>query len=102
MDSVGKWSGLLCTQYTNLNTSALATESGGNLDAIATNTTKGNLTKLLTEANDLVHTYTWLDGGAADQRISTICPAMSVAVVAVPLSTESERHGLASWLLCLG
>ncbi len=28
--------------------------------------------KLLSGANDLVQTYTWLDGGTDDQRISTI------------------------------
>ena len=42
------------------------------LEDIADNTTSGDLNKLLTQANDLVHTYTWLDGGAADQRISTV------------------------------
>ena len=42
------------------------------LQDISANTARGNLTKLLTEANDLVHTYTWLDGGTSDQRISTI------------------------------
>lgn len=33
---------------------------------------ESNQIKLLTQANDLVQTYTWLDGGGTDQRISTI------------------------------
>lgn len=53
------------------------------LEGIAENTTKGNLTKLLTEANDLVHTYTWLDGGAADQRISTIVYSSTALALSV-------------------
>jgi hypothetical protein len=33
---------------------------------------KSNLEKLETQANDLVTTYVWLDGGASDQRPDTI------------------------------
>ena len=44
---------------------------------------KSNHNKLMTEANDLVHTYTWLDGGAADQRISTIVYSSSALSLAV-------------------
>ena len=42
------------------------------LTSIATNTSQGNLQKLKTEANDLIETYTWLDGGTTDQRITKI------------------------------
>jgi len=42
------------------------------LQAINASTTKSNYSKLLNQANDLVQTYTWLDGRGADQRISTI------------------------------
>ena len=33
---------------------------------------QSNLQKLETQANDLVTTFVWLDGGAADQRPDTI------------------------------
>jgi hypothetical protein len=45
------------------------------LCAIVNNTSslpKSNLQKLETQANDLVTTYTWLDGGTSDQRPDTI------------------------------
>ena len=45
------------------------------LCAIVDNTTslpKSNLQKLETQANDLVTTFTWLDGGTADQRPDNI------------------------------
>lgn len=66
--------------------SQLAPAGGGGGDASAANqvlgiaqlTTqtallaKSDYSKLTNEADDLVQTYTWLDGGGADQRISTI------------------------------
>ena len=46
------------------------------LCAIVDNTSslsaQSNLQKLETQANDLVTTFVWLDGGAADQRPDTI------------------------------
>ncbi len=45
------------------------------LCAIIDNTSslsQSNLQKLETQANDLVTTFVWLDGGAADQRPDTI------------------------------
>ena len=53
------------------------------LTSIEANTVKGDLTKLLTEADDLVHTYTWLDGGAADQRISTVVYSSTALALSV-------------------
>ena len=42
------------------------------LTTIVQNTTKSNLEKLKTEANDLIILYTWLDAATADQRIDNI------------------------------
>lgn len=42
------------------------------LCTIADSSASSNLQILKTQANDLVEVYTWLDGGLADQRISTI------------------------------
>ena len=42
------------------------------LTTIVQNTTKSNLEKLKTEANDLIVLYTWLGAGTADQRIDNI------------------------------
>ena len=53
------------------------------LQAINASTTKSNYSKLLTQANDLVQTYTWLDGGAADQRISVIVYSSAALVLTV-------------------
>ena len=53
------------------------------LQAINASTTKSNYSKLLTQANDLVQTYTWLDGGTADQRISTIVYSSATLVLTV-------------------
>ena len=53
------------------------------LQAINASTTKGNYSKLLTQANDLVQTYTWLDGGTADQRISVIVYSSAALVLTV-------------------
>ena len=63
------------------------------LTDIEANTVKGDLTKLLTEADDLVHTYTWLDGGAADQRISTI--VYSSAVLSLSVTETFTYNGAA-------
>lgn len=57
------------------------------LCAIVDNTSslsaQSNLQKLKTQANDLVETYTWLDGGTADQRISTILYNSTILGLAV-------------------
>ncbi len=65
---------------------SLQDESGtpvGNAAAIAAyfatlTNAESNQIKLLTQANDLVQTYTWLDGGTADQRINTIVYSSTV------------------------
>ena len=44
---------------------------------------KSDLEKMQTEANDLVETYTWLDGGTSDQRISTIVYSSAALVLSV-------------------
>ena len=70
---------------------SLQDESGapiGNATAIATyfaslTNAESNQIKLLTQANDLVQTYTWLDGGAADQRISVIVYSSAALVLTV-------------------
>ena len=52
---------------------------------------KSNLYKMQTEANDLVETYTWLDGGAADQRINTI--VYSSAALALSVTETFTYNG---------
>jgi len=42
------------------------------VDNTASSSAQSNLQILETQANDLVTTFTWLDGGASDQRPDTI------------------------------
>jgi hypothetical protein len=78
---------------------SLQDESGtpvGNAIAIAAyfatlTNAESNQIKLLTQANDLVQTYTWLDGGTADQRISTI--VYSSATLALTVTETFTYNG---------
>ena len=64
-----------------------------NTAAIEANTDTSNYTKLLTQANDLVQAYTWLDGGTADQRVSTIIYSSTALALTV---TETFSYILVS------
>jgi len=66
------------------------------LYAIRRNTSLSNLQKLKTQANDLVETYTWLDGGAADQRINTIVYS-SVALNLIVTKTFTYNGGAGTY-----
>jgi len=55
----------------------------GNVSDIEALLVKSNLYKMKTEANDLVETYTWLNGGTADQRVSTIVYSSTALALSV-------------------
>lgn len=56
------------TDQINLNTDTLEASN----DAIQANTNRSNLKRLKDEANDLIKTFSYLDAGLDDERISTI------------------------------
>ena len=66
-------------QQINIRLDDLITASGGA-------TPDSKLTKLKTQADDLIETYTWVDGGTSDQRITKIVynsPSLGITVTKV-------------------
>ena len=64
------------------------------VDNTTSSSAQSNLQKLKTQANDLVEIYTWLDGGLADQRISTIVyKSISLALAVTETFTYNGGAG---------